>query len=188
MKKSLKGQIPRNNFFKIPLFRPIRLRRHGLAVVAVLPQGSRISTISFILCGVPQGSALGPTLFVLNTTNQTPQTEQQGLRQHLYDDDTWVYGRSSPSSISDDAMRVAACIDDIMSWMKSNRLQLNTNKSDFMWRATNRRLHQLSATSIGTGTAFIWPSSSVRNRRRPADADSRSANGGWLFSRVTSVA
>ena len=38
---------------------------------------------------------------------------------------------------------IASCIDDVASWMRSNRLQLNIAKSEILWSITGRRSHQL---------------------------------------------
>jgi len=42
-----------------------------------------------------------------------------------------------------DISGMSACIDEVAAWMRSNRLQLNTAKTEFLWSTTSRRLHQL---------------------------------------------
>ena len=44
--------------------------------------------------------------------------------------------------------RVSACIDEVHSWMQSNRLQVNINKSELLWCATARRQHQLPTSKM----------------------------------------
>ena len=47
---------------------------------------------SKVLYGVPQGSVLGPVLYVLYTSDVAKLVEALGLGAHLYADDTQLYG------------------------------------------------------------------------------------------------
>jgi len=84
-------------------------------------------------CGVPQGSVLGPILFIMYTADLVSVVEQHGCCPHPYADDTQVYGFSRPQATRDLQQRLSACIDDVYSWMQSNRLQLNASQSELLW-------------------------------------------------------
>jgi len=100
---------------------------------------------SFVTCGVPQGSVLGPILFLLYTAELQRVVEQHWLLPHLYADDTQIYGACSPSTTAEFQNCVSSCLDDIAPWMKSNCLQLNSAKKEVLWCASSRRQHQIPA-------------------------------------------
>ena len=132
---------------------------------------SKSSAFTPVFCGIPQGSVLGPILFIIYTPDLLRIIERHGLLPHLFADDTQVYGRCPPSHMDDLAARVSSCTDDILSWMRSNRLQLNADKTELIWCATPRRLPQLPVIPIRVGSAIISPSSSVRDLGIYVDAD-----------------
>ena len=60
------------------------------------------STPSAVLFGVPQGSVLGPNLFVLYTANVLQLVKDHGLLAHAHADDTQILGvcrRMSPMAL-----------------------------------------------------------------------------------------
>jgi len=129
------------------------------------------SFVTMLVCGVPQGSVLGPILFLLYTADLIALIERHGFCPRLYADDSQVYGSCRPSAIADFQLRLSACIDDIASWIRANRLQLNTSKTDLLWCTTARRQHQLPSTALRVGDDFVRPSTSVGDLGIYLDAD-----------------
>jgi len=107
---------------------------------------------------------------------------------HLFAYDTHVHGRCSTSEIGD----LAACTDEILIGMQSNRLRPTVDKTELIRCSTSRRRQQLQTTSIRAVSEIIpctfifCPQSRRLHRCRSVDADSRSTDALWLLCRSSS--
>jgi len=121
------------------------------------------STSGPVLCGVHQGSVLEPILFLLNTADLLQLIQHHGLHPHPYANDTQIYGfcRPGDSTRLQSLMPLSTC--DAASWMQSNRLQLNTSKSEVLWCSSVPRQHLIPDTQLVVGVDAVLTARSVRN-------------------------
>ena len=87
-----------------------------------------ISETLQIKCGVPQGSVLGPLLFLLYINDLAKVSEK--LTFFLFADDTNIYYESS--NISDIQKTVNKELNKVRKWLEANRLALNIDKTNFV--------------------------------------------------------
>ena len=92
-----------------------------------------LSSIGLITTGVPQGSVLGPLLFLLYSADVPLIANQHGLGIHYYADDGQIYVFDKAAAAVGMINKVASCIEEIDRWMSSNRLKLNSEKTQFIW-------------------------------------------------------
>ena len=94
------------------------------------------SSVRNVTCGVPQGSLLGPLLFLLYT-NDLPDKVRY-CKLSLYADDTCLYfSNKDPNIIYD---KINYDLKVISSWLNANKLVINAKKCETMIIGTNQRL------------------------------------------------
>ena len=124
-----------------------------------------------VLYGVPQGSVLGPLLFLLYAADFLSLVKECGLDIHMYADDDQLYGSCRPEDVSILIAKLMSAVEKISEWMRSNRLQFNAAKTEVLWCASLRRQGQLPTSDLRIGASCVKPCRSVRDLGIYLDAD-----------------
>ena len=116
-----------------------------------------------ILYGVPQGSVLGPVIFILYVAGVINIARAHGFNAHSYADDLQIYDHSQQSSCTSLVARMSTCIVEINEWMASNRLKLNPTKTEVIWLGSPQRLKHCPVGELQIAGVGIKPTTHVRD-------------------------
>ena len=134
---------------------------------------SSSSPSTTILTGVPQGSVLGPLLFVLfispiaNVINSDQSSQNSIVSFHQYADDTQLYIGTNSSTLTSQIASIESCSQRVHDWLLNNGLHLNPSKSEAI-AFHNPRSKPLAALAESIGTISVAGSpirlqSSIKN-------------------------
>ena len=116
------------------------------------------STSRPLSCGIPQGSILGPMLYLGDIMRE------HGIFYHKYADDTQIYmsfSSSVPGDVEQCQARVGACVRDIDRWMLLNNLKLNNDKTELL--VLHKSHVQPPIECVKVGEFFVVSSNSAKN-------------------------
>ena len=96
----------------------------------------KLSTARTLSCGVPQGSILGPLLFLIYI-NDLPNSLQNAVPRMFADDTNLTL---SVKTLTELKLALAPELNNLSCWLKANKLSLNVAKTELMIIGSRQRL------------------------------------------------
>ena len=127
-------------------------------MVSISGYNSNPSTLCY---GVPQGSVLGPILFLLYTQPLSQIIDRHSISHSEFANDSQLYNSVPHEYLRSLIRNMQAGVADVKVWMTQNKLQLNNEKTEALLIDLQNSLN--FPLSIIIGESEIQCSKSVRN-------------------------
>ena len=122
-----------------------------------------LSDFTSLLCGVPQGSVLGPMKLCLYLPPLSAILRHHIISYHMYADNTQLYILFKCKDPLESLTKLNMYISDIRVWMIKNKLKINDSKTEFIIFRSPLLKQNLSDLSVSVGDMQVSPSSKVRD-------------------------
>ena len=96
----------------------------------------KLSTARTLSCGVPQGSILGPLLFLIYI-NDLPNSLRSAVPRMFADDTNLTL---SAKTLTELKLALTPELNNLSCWLKANKLSLNVPKTELMITGSRQRL------------------------------------------------
>ena len=115
-----------------------------------------------VASGVPQGSIIGPIIFILFTSDLSAHLTHGGLTS--YADDTLHVDCAIPDGpgLAELRTRLELTLRELHAWFSSNSLKMNGSKTDFMIVGSKQNLKKVQNFSFIVDDASIKPSKTIK--------------------------
>ena len=113
-----------------------------------------VSNTADLICGVPQGSVLGPTLFLCFINDLSMTTNDLGLNISLYADDAVIYYSSHEPNLVKERLEVA--LSHIIEWCNQNYININIDKTKFCIYGNRSPVSHFKENTISSNNKCIY--------------------------------
>ena len=113
--------------------------------------------------GVPQGSVLGPILFILFVAPLAKVTESFDVQHHRYADDAYLYIFANKFELVNATNTIEQCTNSLYNWLSQNGLALNPSKSEAIQFRTAQTRSDGCATVVNVAGENIVTSPSIKS-------------------------
>ena len=121
--------------------------------------GKTFSNASAVTCGVPQGSILGPLLFLCYVNDMVTSIDKDCKLILYADDSTILFSHKDPEFIS---AKLGKVLEGCSEWLVDNKLSLHLGKTEYMLFGPKRKLNKDSQFSVSCNGHDIKGSKKVK--------------------------